>query len=113
MPDEQGKPPLAEPCCDQFVELARNFRWFHFDVWQDILAMPYMTDPAKEYGVGGGAARREIRVNHCPSCGARVRANFYSRDLIFPNGFEREQIAPPPDLQETKELVDKVCDEKL
>ncbi len=30
------------------------------------------------------AEPRQVRVNHCLSCGSRIRMNFYSRSLLYP-----------------------------
>lgn len=51
-------------CCERWAEIREILYWFQFDDEPQKLAMPCLD------GTHPGA----IRVNYCPSCGAKVRS---------------------------------------
>lgn len=53
-------------CCDAFIKMRNNFNWYSYkdDKGNKVLCMPVMRSPNGD----------NLRVNHCPSCGAEVRS---------------------------------------
>lgn len=55
------QPASTPPCCDTWPLIRPHLKWFRFDDWPHVCAMPCVP-------------HTDWRINFCPACGANVRS---------------------------------------